>query len=87
MLGEHVISAETAAFAHVKFVRPAGGLGEFLLRQAELSHAGAELRGDARIVGQEVEVALLVVHVVLEDLLALLVTPLGPAEASADVVQ
>src|SRR5690606_28448243 len=83
VLGQHQIADHAAGFAHIDLVRPTAVVGELVLGQAETLHVGAHFLRHARVGGEEMEQAAVVVLVLFGDLLALGVAGLGPRVRSA----
>ena len=85
-LGHYVAADHAAGFADVELIGPAAVVGEFVLGEAVAVHAVAHDLRHAGVVRQEIEIALLVVAVGGNDLLARGVVGVGVVFAEADVV-
>jgi len=81
-IGEHA-----AGFADVELVGPVAVVLEFVLGEAPGGHAGADVFGDARVVGDEPKESLLVGFVLGDDLGAAFVGGFGVVVVVADVVE
>ena len=85
-LRHHVVGKQPARLAHVELVRPVPGLRKFVCLRAVGGNPLTQAGGDGRVVRQKIHEALLVVHVVLEDLFALLIGAFRPSEVRAHMV-
>ena len=86
MLGEHEVADHPPRLADVELMRPAAVVGELIPGQTEAFHVVAHLLRHARIGGEEMQQAAVVVLVVLRDFRPARVAGLGPFVARAGEV-
>src|SRR6185503_6521517 len=72
--------------AHVDLIRPIAVVGELIFGQAPLSEGGLNVLWHARIVGDEIETALLIGSVFAKNFPASFVTGFGVIVAITDIV-